>query len=224
MPGCIQAHGALLALRLSDFTILQASENSANFFDDPPEALLGQSIVRVIGQDKAAILRELLVGESVECSAKYAFSMLAIDGATTLDMCVHTNDGVLMLEFEATQRNAQHDGRDYFTIVKAAICRIQAANSLRDFASESPKNSRKSRGSIVRWCTAFTPTFTVKCLPSASVRICIRCSVCITRQKIFPNKRAISTSAFGFGHFLTLQDRWWKWFLWQIPIRGDRST
>lgn len=132
-PGCIQAHGALLALRLSDLTILQASENTADFFPDPPDVLLGQSIVRVVGQDNAAILQELLVGESVEHSAKHAFSMLAIDGATTLDVCMHTNGGVLILEFEATDRNSEHDGRDYFTIVKTAICRIQAANSLRDF-------------------------------------------------------------------------------------------
>jgi hypothetical protein len=32
-PGCIQAHGALMVLRLSDLTILQASENTLYHLD-----------------------------------------------------------------------------------------------------------------------------------------------------------------------------------------------
>ena len=49
-PGCIQAHGALRVVRLDDFVILQASENSADLPDLPdlpglaPGQLLGQPI------------------------------------------------------------------------------------------------------------------------------------------------------------------------------------
>lgn len=132
-PGCIQAHGVLLALRPSDLTILQASENTLSFFHDTPEALLGQSILRVIGPDNVAILGELLLNEPVERSVKHAFSMLANDGLTTLEVSMHTNGGVLILEFEATHGNAEQDHRDYFSIVKEAVCHIQSANSLRDF-------------------------------------------------------------------------------------------
>lgn len=145
-PGCIQAHGVLLALRPSDLTILQASENTARFFTDPPEALLGQSISRVIGQDKTVQLNELLSSEPVERSVKHAFSMLAIDGTTALDVSLHTNGGVLILEFEATHRNAEQDGRDYFEIVKAAICHIQAANSLRNFCQRVTEELAKITG------------------------------------------------------------------------------
>jgi len=158
-PGCIQAHGVLLALRLSDLTILQASENTASFFPDPPEALLGQSISRVIGQDKTAQLRELLFAEPVEHSVKHAFSILAIDGTTTLDVSMHTNGGVLILEFEATHRNAEHDGRDYFSIVKAAICHIQAANSVRDFCRRVTEELAKITGIDRTMVYRFHPDF-----------------------------------------------------------------
>ncbi len=158
-PGCIQAHGVLLALRLSDLTILQASENTASFFPDPPEALLGQSISRVIGQERAKQLQDLLANEPVERSVKYAFSMLATDGTTTLDVSIHTNEGVLILEFEATHRNAEHDGRDYFTIVKAAVCRIQAANSLRDFCQRVTEELREITGIDRTMVYRFHPDF-----------------------------------------------------------------
>jgi len=48
-PGCNQAHGALLVLRLSDFTILQVSENSAEFFDETPDAMIVQEDAMIAG-------------------------------------------------------------------------------------------------------------------------------------------------------------------------------
>jgi two-component system, chemotaxis family, sensor kinase Cph1 len=50
-PGCIQANGALLALRLSDLTILQVSENSQAWLGKPPESLLDSSVADVIGAE-----------------------------------------------------------------------------------------------------------------------------------------------------------------------------
>jgi chemotaxis family two-component system sensor kinase Cph1 len=48
-PGCIQAHGALLALRAADLTILQASENTGNLLGRPPEWLLGRRVSEALG-------------------------------------------------------------------------------------------------------------------------------------------------------------------------------
>ncbi len=158
-PGCIQAHGVLFSLRISDLTILQVSENTACFFPDPPQALLGQPISRVIGNDKTEQLRELLSHHLVERSVKYVFNMLATDGITTLDVSMHTNGGVLLLEFEATHRNSDHDGRDYFSIVKAAICRIQAANNLRDFCQRVTEELAKITGIDRNMVYRFHPDF-----------------------------------------------------------------
>jgi hypothetical protein len=47
-PGCIQAHGALLVLRLPDLTILQISENTLELLGIRPDALLGRSVPVVI--------------------------------------------------------------------------------------------------------------------------------------------------------------------------------
>jgi light-regulated signal transduction histidine kinase (bacteriophytochrome) len=43
-PGCIQAHGVLLFLRLSDLTILQVSENSQQWLELSPGDLLAKKV------------------------------------------------------------------------------------------------------------------------------------------------------------------------------------
>lgn len=145
-PGCIQAHGVLLVLRLSDLTVLQASENTSLFFHDSPNTLLGQSIVRIVGQSNTDRLMEMIAVEAIEHSAKRAFAMLAKDEHTTLDVTIHTNDGLLLMEFEAAAFHPDPRDQDYFTIVKEAVCYIQAANGLQDFCNQVAKEVQKITG------------------------------------------------------------------------------
>ncbi len=134
-PGCIQAHGAMLVLRLSDLSILQASENTAQFFDTAPEQLLGQSIKQVVGAENAVRLREVLEQELVEHNAIYAFTLPQQHDKHALDVSVHSIEGVAILEFEVTGRadtnNKNND--DFFIRIKSAVNHLQGANSLREF-------------------------------------------------------------------------------------------
>ncbi len=149
-PGCIQSHGALLVLRISDFTILQASENTTHHLLEDPRELLGQPVSCVIGNANETCVRELLEHESIESSAKYAFTMAARETIGALDVCVHTQGGVLILEFEATQRQTPEDKSneecDYFELIKSAVCRIQATNNLRDFCQQVTAEVRAITG------------------------------------------------------------------------------
>ncbi len=145
-PGCIQAHGALLVLRLADLTILQASENSQDHLGIAPEGLLGQPVARVVGNAPAAKLRQLLDQGTAERNALYAFTLAARDAAAALDVCVHTVDGVAVLEFEATDRAANDGERDLFTRVKLAVARLQAAPSMREFCQRVTHEVRQLSG------------------------------------------------------------------------------
>ena len=132
-PGCIQAHGALLVLRLADLTILQASENTAEFFGEPPASLLGQSVARVISAAQQARLHDMLLQERLESNVLYAFTLPERDGVPALDVCIHTIGGVAILEFEATGRLTPHKNRDFFALVKSAVSSLQSASGLREF-------------------------------------------------------------------------------------------
>ncbi len=145
-PGCIQDHGALLVLRLADLTILQASENTLQYFGATPQELLTQSVAVVVAATGMARLREMLQHDSLECSALYAFTLPAQHGVAALDVCLHTNEGVVILEFEPTGRLDESNGNDAFSLVKAAISRMQTAGNLRDFCQNVAREVRSMTG------------------------------------------------------------------------------
>lgn len=145
-PGCIQAHGALLVLRLGDLRILQASENSLQHLGEAAAQLLGHKVARVVGTAGEVRLHEMLEREDLARGACYAFTLPARGAATPLDVCVHTSGGVAVLEFEATRRASQHSDADYFMLVKSAVGRLQAAASVRGFCQHVTEEVRALTG------------------------------------------------------------------------------
>ena len=138
-PGCVQTHGALLVLRLADLCIVQASDNTQAVLGHAPETLLGQPASAVIGLDGTAKLREMLAREPTDCNPLYLLTLPAAhaDGEglasdAGLDLCVHTVDGVVILEFEATGRTDAVNP-DHYGLVKKTVTRLQGATSLQQF-------------------------------------------------------------------------------------------
>ena len=163
-PGCIQAHGVLMVVRLADMAILQISENALAFLGVAAKALLGAPVARVIGDVNLQRLRNMLAHEVLERNAVYAFTLevpSAIEHAPilapALDVCAHTFDGVLLLEFEATGRTARvldkgdthgnnnGDG-DFFTHVAKAVSRLQSAIGVRAFCQQVADEVRDITG------------------------------------------------------------------------------
>lgn len=132
-PGCIQAHGAMLVLRLADLRIVQVSDNAQVVLGRAPQQLLGESISIILddeGQDK---LRHLLAQERTDCNPLYLLTLPATsDSTAALDVTVHTVDGVIILEFEASGRSTTAMP-DYYSLVKTTVARLQGAASLQQF-------------------------------------------------------------------------------------------
>jgi light-regulated signal transduction histidine kinase (bacteriophytochrome) len=145
-PGCIQAHGALLVLRLGDLRILQASENTLQHLGEPAAQLLGQPVGRVVGAAGQARLHEMLERDTLERGASYAFTLPARAGAVPLDACLHISGGVAVLEFEATGRSGPHSDGDFFVLVKSAVARLQAATSVNGFCQHVTDEVRALTG------------------------------------------------------------------------------
>jgi chemotaxis family two-component system sensor kinase Cph1 len=145
-PGCIQAHGALLVLRLGDLQILQASENTLQHLGEETSSLLGQPIARVIGAAHAARLHDMLARDTLDRGAAYAFTLPPRAGRAALDVCLHICSGVAVLEFESTGRSEYRAGDDFFMLVKNAVGRLQAPVSVRGFCQEVTKEVRAITG------------------------------------------------------------------------------
>lgn len=99
-PGCIQAHGALLVLRLSDLSILQASDNTLAILGHPALDLLGLSVAVVVKAIGAARLRSILTTEPTDRNPVYAFTLPQGEHVPALDVSLHTADGLVLVEFE----------------------------------------------------------------------------------------------------------------------------
>ncbi len=127
-PGCIQSHGALLALRLNDLVILQVSENCEQWLQKTPGQLQDTPVSAVIGTDKMAQLRIVLNEETVENNPLYAFTLPALTAAGDLDVMVHKIGGVVIVEFEKTGR--ADNKPDYYTLLKKNVSHLQASDSL----------------------------------------------------------------------------------------------
>jgi light-regulated signal transduction histidine kinase (bacteriophytochrome) len=145
-PGCIQAHGALLVLRLGDLQILQASENTLLHLGVEVTSLLGRPVEQVVGAGRAARLREMLARDALDRGAAYAFTMPARADKAALDVCLHTRGGLAVLEFEGTGRGDYRADDDFFMLVKAAVGRLQAPGSVRTFCQQVTQEVRAITG------------------------------------------------------------------------------
>ncbi len=132
-PGCSQAHGAVLVLRVSDLTILQVSENSSAHLGLTPDELLGKSIRTVVAAEGERRLRECLDREPIERNPMYLFTLPARDHTVALDLSLHTVDGLAVLECEPTA-GAAAAAPDYYALVKKSVARMHAADTLVDFS------------------------------------------------------------------------------------------
>jgi light-regulated signal transduction histidine kinase (bacteriophytochrome) len=135
-PGCIQAHGAMLVVRLADLSILQVSENTQAILGYEPHELLGQNVAAVLKQEGATRLRNVLAIEPTERNPIYAFTLSASEQIAALDVTLHTIDGAAILEFEASGRSPPgvetgpvalrpRSGPDYYAIIKKTVARLQ---------------------------------------------------------------------------------------------------
>ena len=160
-PGCIQAHGALLVLRLDDLSILQASENTQDILGHDASALLGQSVAVVVKPEGQARLHNVLATEPTDCNPIYAFSLPASGQVAELDVTVHTLDGVVMLEFEATGRSPAAKALavaapgvpptaspvpDYYALIKKTVTRLQSMQTVQSFCQALADETRLLSG------------------------------------------------------------------------------
>ena len=156
-PGCIQAHGALLVLRHADLSITQASENAYAILGHDATELLGQGVAAVVQAQGAARLRSILTTEPTDRNPIYAFTMPAGDQVAAMDVTVHTLDGVVMLEFEATGRNlptkvigpvalGSPQEPDYYALIKKTVTRLQTMETVQTLCQALADETRVLSG------------------------------------------------------------------------------
>lgn len=150
-PGCIQAHGLLLALRTADLVVTQVSENCERWTGLTPDEVLGSPLARMVGAGPDESIRALLGTEDLDRNPRHAATARlpgAGADADLMDMTIHTVDGTLLVELEPGSRSARPDdtGENYFAKIRETIGRLKASQSLSDFCDIVAREARLLTG------------------------------------------------------------------------------
>jgi chemotaxis family two-component system sensor kinase Cph1 len=154
-PGCIQAHGVLLALRPDDFVVMQVSENCERWTGLPADAVLGRPLAQVVGAVAVERIQALVRTEMLDQNPCYALTAElpgaaahTAGNAASMDMTIHTADGVLLLEMEPSGRGPPLIGVEghYFSMVRKTIGRLKNTQSLAEFCDVVAREARNITG------------------------------------------------------------------------------
>lgn len=150
-PGCIQAHGLLLALRIDDLVVTQVSENCERWTALRLDQVLGSPLAHVIGPTSAERIRELVRTEVLDQNPCHALTTKLPGSpadAAAMDITIHTADGVLLLEMEPSGRAPPVVGQDgdYFSMVRKTIGRLKSTRSLAEFCDVVAREARSITG------------------------------------------------------------------------------
>jgi light-regulated signal transduction histidine kinase (bacteriophytochrome) len=142
-PGCVQSHGALLALRASDFVVVQVSENSLEILGLAPEAILGRGVATVLGEEATQQLKRFVEHERIERNPLYALTITLPTIAAPLDVVVHTLDGQVLVELEYADPRDDFMMVDYYASVRRTTARLEASTSVRAFCQAFAEEVRR---------------------------------------------------------------------------------
>ncbi|WP_226929351.1 ATP-binding protein [Janthinobacterium aquaticum] len=141
IPGSIQPHGFLLALRQdAPDVIVQASDNLAALTGVALEQALGQGLPVVLGV-AAAQLQAELAANVIGAQPSYMGTLRTPNGRH-FDVLAHTHDQLLLLEFEAVARVAPPDFRHLYPKVGNFLLKI---NDLQDIVEMSDLAAQQLR-------------------------------------------------------------------------------
>lgn len=157
-PGCIQSHGVMLVVRLIDFTIIQVSENCEAHIGKAPSFLLGHPLTDLIGANNQVKLVKMIASDPIERNVQFAFTLASNRALPALDICIHTINGMLILEGEPSGTlpgGSDASSEDYFILLKSAVSRLQNVTNSQQFcecvATEVHNMTRLDRVMIYRF-------------------------------------------------------------------------
>ena len=146
LPGRIQPHGVLLALREPDLVIDQASVNCATLLGRGHKELLGKNVESLFGPELLANLRDkpssasLLERNPLRLQIRVAGQPVAFDGI------VHRSGQSLLLELEPTQIDSKVSFINLYHRIQGAISSIEFAQSLQQLCDVTAAQVRKLTG------------------------------------------------------------------------------
>ena len=135
IPGLVQPHGVLFALKEADLTILQVSGNTFDFLGFTPAELLNKNLSNLLESDQISLLRDSLDEDDTLIINPIELTINCHNEPKHFDGILHRSQEVLILELEPT--NIGNKGNSFlklYHLVKLAISKLQAASTLAEIS------------------------------------------------------------------------------------------
>lgn len=125
IPGAIQDHGFLLAIRERDLRIVACSVNVVDFLGRPADSVLGQMAAHVLAADGVRELIEIAWSDRNGDPRVFRVSADTSDGPREFEAAAHVSDGLLIVECEPA--GAASGAELQRQVVAAAMAMMRAA-------------------------------------------------------------------------------------------------
>ena len=145
IPGAIQPHGVLLALRASDLVVVQVSRSVVESLGVQPESVIGKPIEHVLVAVDVAPLRQAVADGELSAKPLYLLTVHTNSGAT-FDAIAHAHDGLVVLELEPTSEWPAYSAPQLYQAVQGGIRRVEGAASLAAMADVVATEIRRLSG------------------------------------------------------------------------------
>lgn len=143
-PGSIQPHGFLLTLS-PQLTVLQASANLGRWLGLEADAAIERPLAEVIGETAAARLAPSLASGKLGNRPFYLGTVTAANGQH-LDVLAHAWDSVLIVEFEAVERDAPAGFRELYPLLGDFLLNVNDKASVESLATLAAHHVRTVTG------------------------------------------------------------------------------
>ncbi|MFN6537192.1 MAG: ATP-binding protein [Nostoc sp. EkiNYC01] len=146
IPGSIQPHGVLLALKEPELTILQCSNNTYSLFGISPEQLLNQPLSNFLESEQINFLQDCLSQQDLQIVNPLEFTIKSGDKNLHYDAIIHRSSQILVLELEPTFLEKSNVFFKFYHLLKQAISKLQVASGVIELSQILAQEVKKMTG------------------------------------------------------------------------------
>lgn len=151
IPGSIQPHGLLLALRSGASPVVShVSANLATIFGIPPQAVIGRSVddrlpdlARLLGVYDAEVASE---AEAEGASFLSTVTLETVAGPRTFDAAAHRSGALLVLELEEAGHEGAGRAETLYPRLRAFVDTVRIASGIEELCAVAAKEVRRITG------------------------------------------------------------------------------
>jgi light-regulated signal transduction histidine kinase (bacteriophytochrome) len=144
IPGFIQPHGMLFALKEPELAILQASDNTGPYFGRSAGEWGGTPLKDLLDEASFGLLETALRSGLVGHTPLHVFT--AAFGDTDFHALVHRYDGILILELERAVKEGTVSFQNLYSLVSGAVSRLEAAPDAAELCHLAVREMRQLTG------------------------------------------------------------------------------